>query len=138
MLLTEGELMDVIQNGTARALRLVALGCLAASLGGACSSKSGGNSSVGALPSDVRAIVFLQRMPRTDNGNVFEYTSYVPGGRLVMLSPPSADGKLTVLTSAAACLGVGEAADCFDDADIMSYDLSFDATSVVFSARIKG
>ena len=64
--------MDVIQNHrTARSLGLLVLGLTAASLGSACSSKSGGGSSVGALPSDVRAIVFLQRMPRTDNGNVF-------------------------------------------------------------------
>ena len=52
-----------------------------------------------ALPADVTSIMFLQRMPRTDTGNVFDYTSYVPGGRLVTLTPPSADGKLTVLTS---------------------------------------
>jgi hypothetical protein len=117
--------MDVIQNHrTARALGLLALGLTAASLGGACSSKS--SSSVGALPADVRAITFLQRMPRTDQGNVFDYTSYVPGARLVMLQPPSADGTLTVLTSDPR----------FDGADIMSYDLSFDAQSVVFSARL--
>src|SRR5262245_54585136 len=116
--------MDVIQNH--RRPRLLALGVLgltAASLVGACSNSSG---NVGALPSDVRAIVFLQRMPRTDNGNVFDYTSYVPGARLVMLQPPSANGKLTVLTSDAR----------FQGADIMSYDLSFDAQSIVFSARL--
>ena len=50
----------------------------------------------------------------------------MPGGRLVKLEPPSADGKLTVLTSD----------PMFADADIMSYDLSFDAQSVVFSARL--
>ena len=70
--------------------------------------------------------MFLQRMPRTDTGNVFDYTSYVPGGRLVKLSPPAADGKLTVLTSD----------PMFANADIMAYDLSFDAKSVVFSAQL--
>jgi hypothetical protein len=98
---------------------------LALALGGAC-SKSDTGSAVSPLPADVRAIVFLQRVPRTDNGNVFEYTSYLPGGRLVKLEPPSADGKLTVLTSD----------PMFAKADIMSYDLSFDATSVVFSAKL--
>ncbi len=84
------------------------------------------NSSSGALPADVTSIMFLQRMPRTNTGNVFDYTSYVPGGRLVTLSPPSADGKLTVLTSD----------PMFANADIMAYDLSFDAKSVVFSAKL--
>ena len=32
---------------------------------------------------------------RAPTGNVFDYTSFEPGGRLVMLEPPSADGKLT-------------------------------------------
>jgi hypothetical protein len=73
----------------------------------------------------VSAIVFLQRIPRMDSGNVFDYTSFQAGGRLVMLSPPASDGKLTVLTSD----------PMFANADIQSYDLSFDAKSVVFSAR---
>jgi hypothetical protein len=90
-------------------------------LTGACSKESS------PLPEDVRSVMFLQRAARNDNGNVFDYTSYVPGGRLVMLEPPSADGKLTVLTWD----------QVFTDADIMSYDLSFDAKSVVFSARLK-
>lgn len=110
--------------GTARALSVVLLGMTAASFGG-CSSKSGNS---GALPEDVKAIIFLQRVARTDNGNVFDYLSYVPGGRLVKLEPPSADGKPTVITSD----------PMFDGADIMSYDLSFDAKSVVFSARLQG
>jgi hypothetical protein len=44
----------------------------------------------------------------------------------VKLSPPSSDGQLTVLTSD----------PMFANADIQSYDLSFDAKSVVFSARL--
>jgi hypothetical protein len=114
-------------HGTTRALGLVTLGLLAASFGGACSSKTDNNAS--ALPQDVRAIVFLQRMPRTNNGNVFEYTSYVPGGRISMLTPPSADGQLTVLFPPA------NNPD-YAGADIMAYDLSFDAKSIVFSAKL--
>jgi hypothetical protein len=124
--------MDVIQKhdqlrprGTVRVLRAVLLALATAAVGSSCSSGSNGSGS-SALPADVKAIIFLQRMPRTDNGNVFDYTSYVPGARLVMLEPPSANGKLTVLTSDSK----------FDGADIMSYDLSFDAQSVVFSARL--
>jgi hypothetical protein len=116
---------------TVRTLGFAVLAIAAAGFGGACSKGStGGTTSpsggAGPLPADVSAIVFLQRKPRTDTGNVFEYTSFVPGGRLVKLEPPSADGKLTVLTSDAR----------FDGADIMAYDLSFDARSVVFSARL--
>ena len=47
--------------------------------------------------------MFLQRMPRNDEGNVFDYAKFVPGGRLSMLSPPSADGQLTVLPNPAVC-----------------------------------
>jgi hypothetical protein len=105
-----------------RTFGLVTLG-LSAALGAAACSKT---SSAPALPDDVRSIVFIQRKPRTDAGNVFEYASYLPGGRLVKLEPPSADGKLTVLTSD----------PMFKDADVMSYDISFDAQSVVFSAKL--
>jgi hypothetical protein len=108
---------------TLATLGLLTLG-LSAAIGTACSKSS----SAPTLPDDVRSIVFLQRMPRTDNGNVFEYTSYLPGGRLVKLEPPSADGKLTVLTSD----------PMFNNSDVMSYDISFDALSVVFSARLAG
>ena len=48
-----------------------------------------------ASPRTSRAIIFLQRVARNDGvGNVFDYTSYEPGARLVKLEPPSADGKL--------------------------------------------
>jgi hypothetical protein len=76
----------------------------------------------------VEALIFLQRTPRIGNGNVFDYLSYEPGARLVKLEPASTDGKLTVLTSD----------PMFAGADIMSWDLSFDAKSVVFSARLQG
>jgi hypothetical protein len=81
------------------------------------------------IPEDVRAVVFLQRVARNDGvGNVFDYTSFKAGGRLVKLEPPSADGKLTVLTSD----------PMFANADIMAWDLSFDAKTIALSARRQG
>ena len=124
--------------------KTLALGVLAlgtAGLASACSSQASPGTTSAALPAEVRSVIFLQRMPRTDAGNVFEYTSFVPGGRLVTLTPPSANGQLTDLTALAAKThnaGVTSPTDMvsFDGADIMSYDLSFDALSVVFSARL--
>jgi hypothetical protein len=108
---------------TAAKIGLVAIGIAA----GACSNNNSSGS--GGIPADVKSIMFLQRIARTDTGNVFDYTSYKPGGRLVTLTPPSADGKLQVLTD-------GITGADFSGADIMSYDLSFDAKSVVFSAKL--
>jgi hypothetical protein len=110
------------QKATQQMLRATLGVAIASAMLAACST----NSDSGALPPDVKSILFLQRMPRSDQGNVFDYTSFKAGGRLVMLEPPSADGKLTVLTSD----------PMFANADIQSYDLSFDAQSVVFSARL--
>jgi hypothetical protein len=89
-----------------------------------CRSSSSDSATTGGagLPQDVDSIVFLQRTARMGTGNVFDYTDYKPGGRLVKLSPPSADGKLVNLT----------AAPMFKDADIMAWDLSFDAKTIVF------
>jgi hypothetical protein len=88
---------------------------------------SGGSTTPG-VPPEVKAIIFLQRAARNEGvGNVFDYAGYKPGARLLKLEPPSADGKLTVLTEGA----------MFTGADIMSWDLSFDAQMVVFSARLK-
>jgi hypothetical protein len=106
---------------TAATIGLLATGIAA----GACSK----DNSPGPVPADVTSIMFLQRIARTDTGNVFDYTSYKPGARLVTLTPPSADGKLAVLTTTDTQFN-------FDTADIMSYDLSFDAKSVVFSAKL--
>ncbi len=75
------------------------------------------------------ALVFVQRQPRVTTGNAVTYTSYVPGGRLVKLSPPAADGKLTVLC----CETQGEE---YADIDIGSFDVSFDAREVVFSGKL--
>src|SRR5450631_4037598 len=118
---------------------------LAASAG--CNSTSS-TTNVSALPADVKAITFLQRTPRNDDGNVFDYNNFVAGGRLSMLSPPSADGKLTVVfPNVATCAALlkhmdgtdasaTEISNCVSGSDVQSYDLSFDAKSVVFSARL--
>src|SRR5215468_9247832 len=76
--------------------------------------------------SNVDSLIILQRPKRNDVGNVFSYTSYKPGARLVQLKPPTANGKLTPV-----CCGQD---DDFKTVDISSYDLSFDAKSIVFSA----
>ncbi len=98
------------------------MGALAAA---GCETK--GTTSTPGVPQDVKAIIFLQRAARNEGmGNVFDYTSFAPGGRLVKLEPPAADGKLTVLTEH----------DLFKGADIMSWDLSFDARTIVMSAKL--
>jgi len=118
-----------LNTKTMRSLQSAILGLSLAGAVGGCNSNS---TNVSALPADVKSIMFLQRVPRNDDGNVFDYANFVPGtatapgARLMMLSPPSADGKLTNLTSD----------PMFAGADIMSYDLSFDATAVVFSAHL--
>lgn len=83
----------------------------------------------------VDAIVFVQRTPRNEMGDIFQYRSYRPGGRIVKLSPPTADGKLEELC----CSGAGAE---FSAIDISNYDLSFDAQAtppkgeIVFSGRL--
>jgi hypothetical protein len=79
--------------------------------------------------SSVDSLVILQRQPRPDTGNVFSYTSYVPGARLIQLKPPTADGKVIPI-----CCDQGGAD--FAKIDIQSYDLSFDAKSIVFSGKL--
>jgi hypothetical protein len=109
---------------------------LLAPLGG-CSNSS--NPGSGVLGPEVSAIVFLQRTPRADQGNVFDYTSYAGGGRLVKLEPPSADGTLTTLfPTAEACAGLGLDANCVSQTDVMSYDINFNADAIVLSASIGG
>jgi hypothetical protein len=139
-------LLDTAAMAKAKTLAVAGVMSLAlgAGLGSGCSKSSTGSSASALLPDDVKAIVFVQRKPRTDAGNVFEYTSYVPGGRLVKLEPPSADGKLTDLTKLAADTHNATVPNdpanqiSFEGADVMSYDISFDALSVVFSARLAG
>lgn len=83
----------------------------------------------------VSAIVFVKRQHTTTgngapevnvaggNGQVLDYERYVPGGQLVILSPPRPDGKLEVIT-----------AD-YPQADFNGVDVSFDGKQVVFSMR---
>src|SRR3970040_927452 len=80
---------------------------------------------------NVDALVILQRVKRNDMGDIFQYTSYVPGARLVKLSPPTADGTLTTLC----CDKAGAE---FANVDISSYDLSFDAKQIVFAGKLAG
>ncbi|MDZ4693994.1 MAG: hypothetical protein SGI86_02530 [Deltaproteobacteria bacterium] len=113
-----------------RTAALLAAGAIGVGFGGM--SLSGCNSGKQVLvnnpdiPQDVDSIIFLQRTARQDTGNVFEYNGYVAGARLLKLSPPAADGTLTELTSDPR----------FKNSDIMAWDLSFDARTVVFSARL--
>jgi len=123
---------------------------LALGAGAGCSSTSKNAGNVSALPADVRAITFLQRVPQNNTGNVFDYQAFQAGGRLSMLSPPSADGQLTVIfptqATCAALLKNMDGTDasatdidnCVSGSDVQSYDLSFDAKSVVFSAQLPG
>jgi hypothetical protein len=99
----------------------------AALTGPACTSDKGEGPLEG-----VSAIVFLQREARLGGlGDIFQYRSYVPGARLMKLSPPTADGTLTVLC----CETQGAE---FEGLDIIDYDISYDARSIVFSARLSG
>lgn len=87
----------------------------------------GGDGDSGPL-GNVDALVILQRVKRNDTGDVFQYNSYVPGARLIKLSPPTADGTKTTLC----CDNAGPE---FAGMDIQSYDLSFDAQQIVFAGR---
>ena len=114
---------------------------LALAAGAGCNSTSKNTGNVSALPADVQAITFLQRVPQPNTGNVFDYQAFQPGGRLSMLSPPSADGQLTVIfPNVATCTQIdpSDVDNCVSGSDVQSYDLSFDAKSVVFSARLPG
>jgi hypothetical protein len=107
--------------------RFLALLALAACNGSSPQSSSDAESALKSLG----AIAILQRAPRmAEVGNVFAYTSYVPGAKLVKLSPPTADGTRTELC----CSQFPE----MKGLDIQSYDVSFDARSIVFSGHIEG
>jgi hypothetical protein len=119
-------------KATVRTLRGVASLLGLATLAGSC-----GNNNDGPLLPDVKAIVFLQRTPRDSQGNVFDYTSYAGGGRLVKLEPASADGTPTTLfPTADTCAALGLDATCVNQFDIMSYDFNFNADTIVFSASV--
>jgi hypothetical protein len=107
-------------------IQSIAIGAALFTLGALGAVGCGGGDS-GPL-SNVDSLVILQRPKRNkDVGNVFAYTSYKPGARLVQLKPPTANGALTTLCC-------DQDAD-FKDIDISGYDLSFDAKTIVFSAR---
>ena len=108
----------------------------ASGVGGAsvtgCSSTQA-SSTAGA---DVSSIIFIKRVttianpsgpPTIDvaggNGQVIDYTRYEPGGSLNLLSPARVDGTVTNLTAG------------FPTADFNGADLSFDATTIVFSMK---
>ncbi len=94
--------------------------------GGAC-----GGDDTGAL-GDVKSLVFLQRPKHNSGmGDIFQYTSYNPGARLVTLEPPTADGKLKVICC-------DQAGVDFANMDISGYDLSFDANKIVFAGKLSG
>ncbi|HEY5936913.1 MAG TPA: hypothetical protein VIU61_19825, partial [Kofleriaceae bacterium] len=44
---------------------------------------------------NVDALIILQRPKRNEMGDIFQYTSYLPGARIIKLSPPTADGVQT-------------------------------------------
>jgi hypothetical protein len=109
----------------------VALG--AALLAAACNggADSGSTSDNLSALRGVGSIAILQRAPRMGGvGDVFQYTSYVPGARLLKLTPPTADGKRTTLC----CDQYPE----MKGLDIQAYDVSYDARSIVFAGRIEG
>lgn len=77
----------------------------------------------------VDSIVFLQRPARGGQRDIFQYTSYIPGARIVTLTPPTADGKLEVLCC-------DKAGPEYAEIDISGYDLSFDAREIVFAGKL--
>src|SRR2546423_9206514 len=85
----------------------------------------GGDNNSGPL-GNVEALVILQRPKRNDMGDIFQYTSYIAGARLVKLSPPTASGKLSTLCC-------DQAGAEFANVDISSYDISFDANEIAFA-----
>jgi hypothetical protein len=123
-------------KSTVRTLRtfasLLPVALLAPIAGLSCS-----NDDSGGLPPDVKAIVFLQRTPRGDQGNVFDYQSYAGGGKLIKLEPPKAGGTPTTLfPTADSCVALGLDASCVNAVDIMSYDINFNADTIVLSAKM--
>ena len=89
----------------------------------------GGSTDTGPL-GNVESLVILQRPKRNDTGDIFQYTSYVAGARLVKLTPPTADGKLETICC-------DKAGSEFSAIDISGYDISFDAKTIVFSGKLK-
>src|SRR5690242_16880915 len=103
----------------------IAIGAaIVAGLGAGC----GGDDNTGPL-GNVDSLIILQRPKRNDMGDIFQYTSYLPGARLVKLSPPTADGVQTPICC-------DKAGPEFANIDISGYDISFDAKQIVFAGKL--
>ena len=102
----------------------IAIGAVLLTTGGGFGCTTSDN---GGPLGNVDALVILQRPARNDSDNIFSYTSYIPGAHLLKLSPPTADGKVTPIC----CDQQAELAGM----DIQSYDISFDATQIVFAGH---
>ena len=113
--------MNHIKKSIAIGAALFALGA------GGCGG--GGDGSDNSALSSIDSLIILQRPRRNDSGDIFQYTSYVAGARLTKLSPPTADGTRTTICC-------DQAGAEFANVDISSYDISFDAKSIVFSAKL--
>jgi hydrazine synthase alpha subunit-like protein len=107
-------------------IKNIAIAAAVFTLGIGC---GGGNGEDTGPLGSVQSLVILQRPKRNDTGDIFQYTSYVPGARLVKLEPPTADGTLTTLCCDKAGLEYAKI-------DISSYDIAFDAKSIVFSGKL--
>jgi hypothetical protein len=107
-------------------IKSLAIGAALFTLGGVGCGGSGQDS--GPLGS-IQSLIVLERVARNDTGDIFQYTSYVPGARLLSLSPPAADGTLTAICC-------DKAGPEYAKIDISSYDLSFDAKSIVFAGKL--
>ena len=108
-------------------IKTLAIGAaLLAGLGGV---GCGGGGTEDSPLTNIDSLIVLQRQPRVDQGDIFQYTSYVAGARLVQLKPPTADGKVTPIC----CNAAGPE---YANIDISSYDISFDAKSIVFAGKL--
>jgi hypothetical protein len=77
---------------------------------------------------EVDSIVFIERQARMGGmGDIFQYDSYVAGAKIVKLSPPTADGERTVICC--------DQESGYEGMDIIDFDLSFDAKTIVLSGR---
>lgn len=99
------------------------IGVVAAALATACSIPDPTFVGMDPAPMDPAPVVFLQRTPRSSLGDIFRYTSYAPGARLVRLDPGDATGTPTAIC----CDRAGPA---YADIDIESFDVAFDAASI--------
>ena len=112
-------------------------------LGPACSPRSAtftGDAPVpdaASMPVLTDPLIILQRAPRNNGGDIFQYTSYLPGARLIEL-PPAAGGASPSppAPTAPTTICCDRAGPAYAQIDISSFDLSFDARSIVFSAKL--